>query len=276
MCMSSGDVEYDTTNQDRAAALARWLEEDWFKRFQPWEQQMAGSLLNQNQKIAEDVKTAQQQAQQSFEASQATAQRNLARYGGQMDADQAAVQAKSKQLGAQGAQIGAMESARSGSINRYDQLMQSMVNVGRGVQAQGLQGIQQGMGLEANRNQYLAQNSQGNSGLFNLLGMGAGLVSSGMILSDKNTKTNIRPASRKQALRDVEAVQLKQWDYRPGLSGGREETGHIGGMAQDMPDSMTSSDKRQVDLGDTTMTLIGATQELSRRVKQLEGDHGKR
>ena len=272
MCMSSDDVEFDTANQDRAAALARWLEEDWFKRFQPWEQQMAGNLLNQNQKIADDVKAAQQQAQQSFEASQATAQRNLARYGGQMDADQAAVQAKSKQLGAQGAQIGAMESARSGSINRYDQLMQSMVNVGRGVQAQGLQGIQQGVGLEANRNQYLAQNSQGNSGLFNLLGIGAGLVSSNMILSDKNTKTNIRPASRKQALRDVEAVQLKQWDYRPGLSGGREEQGHIGGMAQDMPDSMTTQDKRQVDLGDTTMTLIGATQELARRVKQLESN----
>ena len=272
MCMSSGDVEFETANQDRAAALARWLEEDWFKRFQPWEQQMAGSLLNQNQKIADDVKAAQQQAQQSFEASQATAQRNLARYGGQMDADQAAVQAKSKQLGAQGAQIGAMESARSGSINRYDQLMQSMVNVGRGVQAQGLKGIQQGVGLEANRNQYLAQNSQGNSGLFNVLGMGAGLVSSNMILSDKNTKTNIRPASRKQALRDVEAVQLKQWDYRPGLSGGREEQGHIGGMAQDMPDSMTTQDKRQVDLGDTTMTLIGATQELARRVKQLESN----
>ena len=272
MCMSSDDVEFDTANQDRAAALARWLEEDWVKRFQPWEQQMAGNLLNQNQKIADDVKAAQQQAQQSFEASQATAQRNLARYGGQMDADQAAVQAKSKQLGAQGAQIGAMESARSGSINRYDQLMQSMVNVGRGVQAQGLQGIQQGVGLEANRNQYLAQNSQGNSGLFNLLGIGAGLVSSNMILSDKNTKTNIRPASRKQALRDVEAVQLKQWDYRPGLSGGREEQGHIGGMAQDMPDSMTTQDKRQVDLGDTTMTLIGATQELARRVKQLESN----
>ena len=90
------------------------------------------------------------------------------------------------------------------------------------------------------------------------------------MLSDKNTKTRIRPASNKRSLQDIESVNLKKFDYKPGQGGGREDHGHIGGMAQDMPDSMTSSDKKAVEIGDSMMTLVGATQELSKRVKQLE------
>lgn len=275
--MSSGPAPQDTANQERAAELARWMEEDWAKRFQPWEQELAGDLLNQNQRIADDVKQAGVDAKQSYDASRATAQRNLARYGGQMDADQAAAAAKTQQLGTQGAQIGAMENARTGSIDRYDKLMQSMVNVGRGVQGQGLSGIQQGVGLEAQRNQIAIQNqAASNSAAYQLGGTLAGMGTAAMIMSDENAKTNIRKASNRKALKDVEAVELKRWDYRPGMSGGREEKNHIGGMAQHMPDSMTTSDKKAVDLGDTTMNLVGATQELSRRIGLLEKNHGRR
>ena len=271
MCMGSTEVVEDTANQERAAELARLMEEDWMKRFQPWEQELAGDLLNQNAKIKQQVDDAQQDAAKSFEASKSTAQRNMARYGGQMDADQQAALAKSQNISGQGAQIGAMDVTRQGSAQRYDQMMQEMVNVGRGVQGQGLQGIQQGVGLEAQRNQIAYQNAgASNAARYQLMGTAAGLGGAALIMSDKNTKTNIRKASTKKALKEVERVTLKHWDYKPGMGNGREETGHTGGMAQDMPDSMTTRDKRQVEVGDTLMTLMGATQELSKRMGRLE------
>lgn len=277
MCMSSSSgAELDTANQERAAQIARWLEEDWAKRFQPWEQGLAGDIINQNEKIAEDVKQAQLDTQKSYEASKATAERNLSRYGNQQDASQAAMQSKAQQLGSQGAQIGAMESARSGSINRYDNLMQSMVNVGRGVQSQGLGGIQTGMSLEQQRNQVaIQQQANQSSGLMGGLGTLVGLGSAALIQSDKNTKTNIRKASTRQALRDVDSVELKRWDYKPGFGLGRELKGHIGGMAQDMPNSMVNKEKTMVDLGDSVMSLVGATQELNKRIRKLEKRHGR-
>ena len=186
------------------------------------------------------------------------------------------MQSKAQQLGSQGAQIGAMESARSGSINRYDNLMQSMVNVGRGVQSQGLGGIQSGMSLEQQRNQIaIQQQANQSSGLMGGLGTLVGLGSAALIQSDKNTKTNIRKASTRQALRDVDSVELKRWDYKPGFGLGRELKGHIGGMAQDMPDSMVNKEKTMVDLGDSVMSLVGATQELNKRIRKLEKRHGR-
>ena len=271
MCMGSTEAVEDTANQERAAELARQMEEDWMKRFQPWEQELAGDLLNQNAKIKQQVDDAQQDAAKSLEASKATAQRNMSRYGGQMDADQQAALAKSQTISGQGAQIGAMDITRQGSAQRYDQMMQEMVNVGRGVQGQGLQGIQQGVGLEAQRNQIAHQNAAAsNSARYQLMGTAAGIGATALILSDKNTKTNVSKASTQKALKDVERVSLKNWDYKPGMGGGREEKGHIGGMAQDMPDSMTTRDKKKVEVGDTLMTLMGATQELSKRMGRLE------
>ena len=282
MCMGGGsEPDYDYTNQNRAAALARQQEEDWIKRFQPWEQELAGDVLNQNDKIAQQVKDARNDSLKSFEASKATADRNLARYGGQMDADQKEASLKSQNLKRQGVQIGAMGAASTGGIQRYDKLAQSMVNVGRGVQAQGLSGIKQGVGLEGQRNQQAAQmaaqeNASRNQMIGTVVGAGAMLAmpyAAPLMMSDKHTKKNVRKASTKKALKDVESVALKKWDYKPGMSAGREEKGHIGGMAQDMPDSMTTKDKKRVDVGDSVMTLVGATQELSKRIGMLEKGH---
>ena len=274
MCFgSSSKPHIDTTRSDRAAALSKQMEADWASRFQPWEQELAGDVLNQNERIASEVKEAQADSLKTFNASKATAQRNLARYGGQLDADQTAVAAKARTLGSQGTQVGAMESMRKGGIQQYDQLMQSMMNVGRGVQAQGLSGLKQGVSMEAQRNQQAIQSAAAdNASRMQLMGSVVGMGA--MMMSDKNTKKNIRKASTRKALKDVESVSLKKWDYKPGMSAGREEKGHIGGMAQDMPDSMTTKNKRMVDIGDSAMTLVGATQELSKRIGMLEKNRG--
>ena len=96
-----------------------------------------------------------------------------------------------------------------------------------------------------------------------------------IIMSDKNAKTNIKKASTKTALKDIESIALKKYDYKPGMSLGREEKGHIGGMAQDMPDSMTTADKKRVDIGDSVMSLVGGMQEISKRLGKLEQRHGR-
>ncbi len=271
MCMNSS-ANLDTTNQDRAAALSKQMEEDWLKRFQPFEQELAGDLLNQNERIADQVKEAQGDASKSFEASRATAQRNMARYGGQMDADQKQAMDKSRSLQGQGTQVNAMNSARKGGLGRANKMMQSMINTGRNVQAQGLQGLKQGIGMEGQRNQTAIQGAAAESSSNKQMVATAAMMAM-MMMSDKNAKKNIRKASTKKALKDVEAVDLKRWDYKPGMSAGREEKGHIGGMAQDMPKSMTTRDKRKVDIGDSVMTLVGATQEISKRIGMLEKNH---
>ena len=275
MCGGSAPSE-DTYVQEKQAEIMRQLEADWGARFKPIEEGMINELMNRDTVIRRNVYESGEAAQQSYDATKDMAERNMASYGTQMDEDQKAAMERSDAMAGQGAVISARNMARDSTTSRMEQQQGGMVNLGRGVQMQGISGINTAAGMEANRNAQNAQiYGQNQAGMWNTVGSLAGMAGM-MMMSDKDTKTNIKKASTGKALKDINSVDLKSWDYKPGMSGGRPEKGHIGGMAQDMPDAMTSRDKKQVDVGDSLMTAVGAIQHLSKKVDRLEKEkrHG--
>ncbi len=267
MCTGSPPPE-DTDNQEAYAEMSEWMYNDWETRFQPIEQSLLDEVMNKDEHIAEQAEAAGDAAVASYNATLGMSERNMARYGTEMDADQQAATDRTTAMDAQGAEISAQNMARESAAARYQQLQADMVALGRGVQSTSLGGMQSAAGMEADRN----ASNQGAYGShkasqYQAAGTAAAM---GIAASEERRKKNIKPTSNKKALKDVESVALKKWDYKPGMSKGREEKGHIGGMAGDMPDSMTTEDKKGVELGDSVMTLVGATQELSDRIKKLE------
>lgn len=274
MC-SSGEPPQDYETQEQYADMMQWLEADWDTRFKPIEEQLLGELENRDENTRQQADEARLAAEKSYDATLGMTERNMDMYGTTYDEDQASAMANQQEIGSSGAQIAAGNMARDATTARYDQLEGNMTNLGRGIQGTAISGMSSAAGMEANRN---SQNqniyAQSQAAKWGAVGQVASMAGMALMMSDKNTKTNVKKASTKKALKDVEAVELSQWDYKPGMSAGREEKGHIGGMAQDMPTGMTTRDQKQVDIGDSIMTTIGAVQELSKQVKRLEKAHG--
>lgn len=276
MCSGSKPPK-DTENQDRYAEMIDWLGDDWEQRFKPIEEGLLDEVMNKDKNIRKNVKAAGEAANKSYEATLGMSERNMARYGTELSEDQQAAADASSNISAQGAQIGAQGMARDATSARYDQLQNSLMTLGTGIKTGAISGMGSAANMEANRNSQNQQiYAQSKGGFWNTLGSVVGTIGTYYLMagSDKNTKTNIRKASTKKALKDIESFDIKHYDYKAGMSGGRPEKNHIGGMAQDMPDSMTSADKKAVDIPDAVMTLVGATQELSKKVKSLENRNG--
>ena len=268
MCGGSAPQQ-STYVQEKQAALMQQLEADWGARFKPIEEGILNELANRDTVINRNVYESGEAAQKSYEATAQQAERNMASYGTQMDETQKAAMERSDAIAGQGSVIGARNMARDSSIGRLEQQQNAMVNLGTGIQGNAISGLNTAAGMEASRNK---QNSQiyasNQASTLGTIGTVVGMAA--MMMSDRNSKTNIKDASTEQALKDIESIELKNWDYKPGMGMGRPEKGHIGGMAQDMPDSMTSDDKTMVDVGDSVMTAIGAIQQLSKKVDKLE------
>ena len=273
MC-SSGSPPKSYVTQKKYADMMQWLEADWQNRFKPIEDSLLGELENRDENTHQQADEAKAAAAKSYDATMGMTERNMDMYGTTLDEDQAAAMANQQDIGSGGAQISAGNMARDATTARYDQLEQNMVGLGRTGQGTAISGMGSAAGMESNRS---AKNqgidAQNKASTWQTIGTVASIAAMA-IGSDKNTKTNIKKTSTKKALKDVESVKLSQWDYKPGMSAGREEKGHIGGMSQDMPKGMTTLDQKKVDIGDTLMTTIGAVQELSKQVKRLEKANG--
>ncbi len=270
MC-GSGQPPQDKEAQEKYAEMIKWMDSDWEQRFKPIEQGLLNELENKDENIRQSATQAKETAGKSYEATLGMAERNMSRYGTELSADQQAAQERQQKTAGQGAQVSAGNMARDATTARYEQLQNGMLNLGRGIQSGALSGMGSAANMESNRNQ---QNwdiyGQKKGSFWSGIGSLAGMAGMAYIMSSKQAKKNITKASTAKALKDVESVDLKNYDYKPGMSAGRTEQGHIGGMAEDMPDSMTTPDHKMVDVGDTAMNLIGATQELSERIKRLE------
>ncbi|WP_420588249.1 tail fiber domain-containing protein [Bacterioplanoides sp.] len=283
MCASAPEIS--TEAQDKQAAMVNWMGEDFEQRFQPLEQSLLDEVTNKNANIRQSVDEAGIAANKSYEATLGMSERNMARYGTELSEDQQAAMDASSALSAQGTQIGAQGMARDATTARYDQLQQGLMTLGSGIKSGAISGMTSAANLEANRNSQNQQlYAQSQSDMMSAIGTvaalaaapytgGASLAAIPAAASDKNAKKNIRKASTKKNLKDIESFDVKHFDYKSGMSEGRPEQGHIGGMVQDMPESMITADKKHVDLPDSIMTLVGATQELSKKVKKLEKRH---
>ena len=176
MCSSGGSPPQDYTNQRKSAEMMRWMNQDWQSRFQPIESGLLDELKNRDANTGKAVTEARATADKSFNATAGMAQRNLSRYGGQMDADQQAAMQRERSIQGGASKVAAGNMARDATTARYDQLGANAMALGRGVQGQAISGMQTAAGNEANRNiqnqQIAAQNSANN---WNMLGTAAGI-----------------------------------------------------------------------------------------------------
>ncbi|WP_263082155.1 hypothetical protein [Endozoicomonas sp. Mp262] len=262
-----GSASPDYSVQNRQVALARQLESDYQSRFLPYERQLVSQATDKG-RITEAVSQSKAAAETTFDASQGQSERQLSGFGATLTASQQAALNSQRQRDRNVSSMAATSNARQQSANRYGQLQSSMMAIGRNAQNQGLTGINQAAGMENQRNianQQMA--AQKKSDGWGLLGTGIGMAA-GYMISDKNKKRNIKPRSDKEDMDDARSFGNYEYDYKAGQSGGRSEFGHVGGMAQEMPESM--SDGKQVDLGDATMVAFGAIRDIDKRLQQLE------
>ncbi len=139
--------------------------------------------------------------------------------------------------------------------------------VNQSIQAAGTGGqlANQQFGIQSQNWQFgQQQNNQGMAGLGSLIGtvgMGA------MMMSSKKFKHSVK--AFKGGLDAVDAMPVKRWRYKEGISdGGQHE--HIGPMAEDHHSATGVGTDQVIHLGDTVGASLAAIQELHKRVQKLE------
>ncbi|WP_422444166.1 hypothetical protein [Endozoicomonas sp. ALB091] len=263
-----GSVVKDQSVQREQARMAQELEDDYQLRFMPIERELLNYARDQGQ-IGQAATAAKATAGQVFDAGAGQAERSLAGFGASMTASQQAATARLNNLNRNGAQVMAANSAREATDTRLDNLGSQMMNLGRQAQGQGLSGFNSAAGLENQRNQAAMQvAAQNRAGTYSAIGSVAGIGASLMMMSDKNAKQNIKPRSDEQDMADARSFDNYEYDYKPGMSAGRSEKGHVGGMAQSMPESMSNG--KAVDVGDVAMVAMGAIRNIDKRLKKME------
>lgn len=269
-----GSVIKDTAVQAEQARIAQELEDDYQARFMPIERELLNYTRNQNL-ITESATAAKTTAAQTHDAGVGNAERSLAGFGASMTSSQQSAAARLNNLNRNGTQIMAANTTREATDARLDNLSSQMVNIGRKAQGQGLSGFTTASGLESQRNNAAIQaNAQQQAGGYSAAGTAIGIgASMMMMMSDKNAKKNIKPRSDDKDMDDVRSFDNFEYDYKEGQSGGRSEKGHVGGMAQAMPASMSTG--KQVDVGDVAMVAMGAIRNIDKRLQKMEQKKGK-
>ena len=147
---------------------------------------------------------------------------------------------------------------------------------GVGIMQQGFNTAIQGQQASGNLYGQVASMQQKDGGL-DLGGLGQ-LAQGGAALwarSDENMKSNKKKTSTKSALKQIEDTPVQDWRYDAAKGGPDDgKKPHTGPMAQDVKASMgakVAPGGKVIDLISMSGKLMAGMQELSKRVKQLEG-----
>ena len=122
-----------------------------------------------------------------------------------------------------------------------------------------LQPYQQQRGMEYQAGaQNAANKAASQSGFAGILGTlgGAGLT----MFSSKDFKKNIKDMDTKEALELVQNMKSKKWTYKG------DDAEHIGVIAEEAPKEVQTLKGKAVHVGDEVGILIGAVQELAKKV----------
>jgi hypothetical protein len=97
-----------------------------------------------------------------------------------------------------------------------------------------------------------------------------GQIGAGYAMSSEAVKENIRDYDR--GLDVIEQLEVKQYDYKPEVGGGKNRVGVI---AEDLPAELTADIKgiKAADVYGLVGTLINAVKELSARLEAVEARH---
>ncbi|MCW7551073.1 hypothetical protein NX722_28335 [Endozoicomonas gorgoniicola] len=267
MCMEV-EAATDHTLQNRQAEQAKKIDKNYREVFQPLERELVGLAMD-DKFVGKSASDAYQAAGKAFDAGEGSTARGLAGFGMNLTPDQQKALDFKRAMGRNTATMGAASTARQNAETLQGNIKSNMLSIGRGVQAQGLSGLNQAAGMESGRNQ-ASHNAAGQKTSQNYQTAGTIATIGGLAMfSERKKKKNIKPRSDEQDMADVRRIDNHEYDYKEGMSGGRREQGHIGPMADDAPASI--SDGKTIDIGDMQSLGLGAIRNLDKRLKKMEG-----
>ena len=123
---------------------------------------------------------------------------------------------------------------------------------------------QQGSLLNTQYNQQLQSWQANQNGMSSLMG-GLGTVA-GMMLSDKNAKTDKQPLPDGAALGAIREMPVEKWRYKPGRGDGGE---HVGPYAQDFAAATGQGDGKGIDMISAIGVTMGAIRDLDKKVDKM-------
>lgn len=118
--------------------------------------------------------------------------------------------------------------------------------------------------LEQQRQQKIAEQNAMWNNIASIAGTGAQVA----MMSDENMKEDIGPAED-PILEAVENIPISSWRYKPEAGQDNGEK-HVGPMAQDFKGFFGLGDGKKIPVVDAFGVTLRATQQLAKKVKQLE------
>lgn len=258
--------------------------------FQPLENKFIGESKNYDTVARQNMESNQAVAdvRKQGAISRGIGTRQSAAMGIDPRSGRAGAGARSASLNESLAAAGAGNVARGAVRQEGRARLAQAVNMGSGMQvnpgsslgmatatgASGFQGAMSGYGQQGQLlNQQFGQEMQvyqsqqdAQSGLMSGLGSIAGAA---IMMSSKDYKENKRPA--RGALKAVNKMPVEDWDYKPGIADGGS---HTGPYAEDFKAATGKGDGKSIPVVDAIGVLMGATQELSKKVDKLAQPRG--
>lgn len=258
------DPKYNKLQQENAA-IARDQYDDYVKRFEPFQNE-----LNQLAMGDSGIREAGVEAGQMARSQNALMNRemgiNRRRMGVNLSPDQMKFLEKKRQLDGARSEVTATNQGVDTAAGRRDALRQQMMGINRGQANEALGEFASAAQMEgqagaADLQRRTAKYQQNMQTASTLGGLGLAFA----ILSSKDAKKSVKKADRKKATDEVMGMDLKNYRYKPGMGPDGERTGVI---AEEAPDSITTPDKKAVNLGDWTAKNTAAIQDTRQLVTQ--------
>lgn len=100
-----------------------------------------------------------------------------------------------------------------------------------------------------------------------ILGTGAGIGLSALLFSSRSFKEEIKD-SDVNSIDLIKGLHIVTYKYKQEIN--KEDKTHIGIIAEDSPDIITTKDKKMIELGDICGVLLDANKKLIARIEKLE------
>jgi len=284
--------EYLNYMREQGLVASAWAEEDrerYKTVFRPIEDQLVADAQNWDtpERRMGRGNEAEADVIQGANAAQAAQQRNNAAMGVRPDSGRAASLGATSSLREGLARAGARNMAGRQVEAEGDARMASAANMGRGLAINpatslGLAGNLTGAGFEGQMAGYQSQaNILGQQHQAQMQGWQAqqqqsasiwgGLGSmAGLLLSSKDAKTD-RQSPATSPRDQIDAMPVEEYRYRDGMGDGGSQQ-HIGPMAEDFHAATGRGDGRTIPMQDLMGTTIGAVQELSATVRDIQNN----
>lgn len=252
--------------QQENAVIARQQYDDFKERFQPFQDELNAKAMNYDG-VEDEARAGMKTAHTQFANQNREDEINRGRFGVKMDAGQRAFLEKQRGLDRSKGMTTAYNKGIETASGRRDALREQMLGINRGQANEALGEFASAAQMEGQAGQAdLARRTNKHNQNVQVASSLAGMAMAAMIMSSsKDKKEGIKKADKKKATDEVMGMDLKEYRYKPGQGPEGKRTGVI---AEEAPDSITTPDKKAVNLGDWTAKNTAAIQETMKKVNE--------